>query len=78
MLVFGSGKFHDRRFSYFAALTILRHEAFESAAFDLGIMDQAAWNTLRGNIMGVTIETEKTTTHLGYHFDPIMIPVSRG
>lgn len=61
---------------FFSALTILRHEAFDSGAFDLGFMDQAAWNTLRGHVMGVSIELELANTHLGYHFDPILIPIS--
>jgi uncharacterized membrane protein len=39
-------------------------------------MDQAAWNTLRGHIMGVSIELWTASTHLGYHFDPILILVS--
>jgi uncharacterized membrane protein len=62
--------------AFFSAFTIARHEAFDSGAFDLGFMDQAAWNTIRGNIMGVTIEPWQALTHLGYHFDPILIPVS--
>lgn len=61
---------------FFSAFTIARHEAFESGAFDLGFMDQAAWNTLRGHIMGVSIELWTASTHLGYHFDPILILVS--
>ena len=62
--------------AFFSAFTIARHEAFDSGAFDLGFMDQAAWNTIRGDIMGVTIEPWQALTHLGYHFDPILIPIS--
>lgn len=62
--------------AFFSALTIARHAAFDSGAFDLGFMDQAAWNTIRGHIMGVSIEPWTATTHLGYHFDPILIPIS--
>ena len=61
---------------FLSAFTVARHEAFGSGAFDLGFMDQAAWNTLRGHIMGVSIELEIANTHLGYHFDPILILVS--
>ena len=30
---------------------LLRHEAFQSHAFDLAIFDQAVWSTLKGNLL---------------------------
>ena len=32
----------------FGSLSILKHERFETQAFDLGNMDQAVWNTAQG------------------------------
>lgn len=59
----------------FSYLTILKHEAFETTAFDLGNMDQAVWNSLRGRFLPFTNEGEEET-RLAYHVDPILILIS--
>ncbi|HUW96574.1 MAG TPA: hypothetical protein VMW58_12375, partial [Anaerolineae bacterium] len=50
----------------FSYLTVLKHEAFETTAFDLGNMDQAVWNSLRGRFLPFTNWGEEGT-RLAYH-----------
>jgi uncharacterized membrane protein len=59
----------------FCFLTVLKHEAFETTAFDLGNMDQAVWNSLRGRFLPFTNWGEEGT-RLAYHVDPILILIS--
>jgi uncharacterized membrane protein len=59
----------------FGYLTVLKHEAFETTAFDLGNMDQAVWNSLRGRFLPFTNWGEEGT-RLAYHVDPILILIS--
>lgn len=59
----------------FSSLTILKHEAFQTTAFDLGNMDQAVWNSLRGRFLPLTNWGE-AGTRLAYHVDPILILIS--
>jgi len=59
----------------FSTLTILKHEAFQTTAFDLGNMDQAVWNSLRGRFLPFTNWGEEGT-RLAYHVDPILILIS--
>jgi len=59
----------------FSALTILKHEAFQTNAFDLGNMDQAVWNSLHGRLLPFTNWGEEGT-RLAYHVDPILILIS--
>jgi uncharacterized membrane protein len=59
----------------FSFLTVLKHEAFETTAFDLGNMDQAVWNSLRGRFLPFTNWGEEGT-RLAYHVDPILILIS--
>ncbi len=59
----------------FSYLTVLKHEAFETTAFDLGNMDQAVWNSLRGRFLPFTNWGEEGT-RLAYHVDPILILIS--
>ncbi len=59
----------------FSYLTVLKHEAFETTAFDLGNMDQAVWNSLRGRLLPFTNWGEEGT-RLAYHVDPILILIS--
>jgi uncharacterized membrane protein len=42
----------------FGAVTIFKHQAFQTTAFDLGTMDQAIWNTSQGRILRVTIQPD--------------------
>jgi uncharacterized membrane protein len=37
-----------------AALSVLRHRAFETGRFDLGNMVQAVWSTAHGHVLQVT------------------------
>lgn len=43
--------------AYFSWFTILRHNAFLSDYYDLGIMDQTVYNTFRGRILELTDPT---------------------
>lgn len=59
----------------FSIVTVLKHEAFQTTAFDLGNMDQAVWNSLRGRFLPFTNWGEEGT-RLAYHVDPILILIS--
>ena len=59
----------------FSTLTILKHGAFQTTAFDLGNMDQAVWNSLHGRLLPFTNWGEEGT-RLAYHVDPILILIS--
>lgn len=59
----------------FSWLSILRHEAFQSHAFDLGNMDQAVWNTLHGRMLRFTdmaVGSHVLTDRLAIHVEPIL------
>src|SRR5579884_748763 len=63
----------------FSWLSVLRHLAFQSHAFDLGNMDQAVWNTLHGQVLRFTdmeVGDHVLTTRLAIHVEPILIPIS--
>jgi uncharacterized membrane protein len=53
------------------AVAVRRHHAFQTAAFDLGIFDQALWNTAHGRLLFSSIKWD--TTLLGDHFDPLQL-----
>ncbi|MGH2448546.1 MAG: DUF2079 domain-containing protein [Chloroflexota bacterium] len=56
-------------------MSLLRHAAFESHAFDLGNFDQAVWNTLHGQPFRFTdMATHQhiLTTRLAIHVEPII------
>src|SRR4030042_2476242 len=59
----------------FGYLTVWKHEACETTAFDLGNMDQAVWNSLRRRFLPFTNWGEEGT-RLAYHVDPILILIS--
>jgi uncharacterized membrane protein len=59
----------------FSALSVARHEAFETSAFDLSLYDQAVWNTLHGRPFRSTNE-EGLDILLADHFEPILLPLS--
>jgi uncharacterized membrane protein len=70
---------------YFITYMLAQHDAFLTNAEDLGIMDQAIWNTLHGNMLHMTIcniinDTNCVTpagyTRFAIHFEPILFPVS--
>jgi uncharacterized membrane protein len=63
----------------FAFLSLERHLAFQSHAFDLGNMDQAAWNTAHGNMLGFTdmdVHGRVLTSRLAIHVEPLLVPLS--
>jgi uncharacterized membrane protein len=57
----------------FAALSVLRHEAFETGRFDLGNMVQAVWSTAHGHLLQVTNLHGVQISRLAAHVDPILI-----
>lgn len=54
----------------FSTITILRHETLATGIYDLGIFDQALWNTINGRLLKGNVVTENI---LGIHFFPILI-----
>ena len=59
----------------FSVVTVSRHLALETHAYDLVNMDQAVWNTLQGNLLGVSLPPGGDT-RLVWHFEPIFLPIS--
>ena len=57
----------------FAALSMLRHQAFETGRFDLGNMVQAVWATAHGHPLAVTDLHGEQFSRLGAHVDPILV-----
>lgn len=60
---------------YFSYLTILRFDAFEARALDLGNFDQAIWNTAHGCWFHLTNQ-DGVVNRLSLHVEPILIPIS--
>jgi len=58
-------------FVVLSALSIARHLSLSSGSFDLGIFDQAIWNTLNGDILFCSIRNNMNL--LGDHFEPILL-----
>ncbi|NIN64222.1 MAG: DUF2079 domain-containing protein, partial [Anaerolineae bacterium] len=59
----------------FSALSVARHDAFETLAYDLGNYDQAVWNTIHGRLLRFT-NVKGLTIRLAQHVEPILLPVS--
>jgi len=57
----------------FAALSVLRHRAFETGRFDLGNMVQAVWSTAHGNLLQTTNLHGAQVSRLAAHVDPILV-----
>jgi uncharacterized membrane protein len=57
----------------FAALSVLRHMAFETGRFDLGNMVQAVWSTAHGRPLQVTNLQGEQISRLAAHVDPILV-----
>lgn len=57
----------------FAALSVLRHRAFDTGRFDLGNMVQAVWSTAHGHVLQVTNLHGAQVSRLGAHVDPILV-----
>ncbi len=56
----------------FGALSLLRHEAFHSKGYDLGIFSQVIWNTARGQLYQTTLYPNAYSNFLGVHFAPVL------
>ncbi len=56
----------------FAALSALRHRAFETGRFDLGNMVQAVWSTAHGHPLQMTNLQGEQVSRLGSHVDPLL------
>jgi uncharacterized membrane protein len=69
--------------AYYSTYLFSLHDAFQTNGEDLGIMDQALWNTLHGAVMHQTIcNIVSDTNCLGdvsrfaIHFEPLMLVIS--
>lgn len=58
-------------FIIFTALCIARHLSLSSGTWDLGLFDQAIWNTVQGDILFSSIKNNINL--LGDHFEPILL-----
>jgi len=56
----------------FAALSCLRHRAFNTGRFDLGNFVQAIWTTAHGDLLQQTNLHGEQISRLGVHFEPIL------
>ncbi len=56
----------------FAALSALRHRAFETGRFDLGNMVQAVWSSAHGHALQMTNLSDEQVSRLGSHVDPLL------
>ena len=54
----------------FTVLSIMRHLSFSTLSWDMGLFDQALWNTTRGDILFSSIRGNMSL--LGDHFEPIL------
>ncbi|MCL4830764.1 MAG: DUF2079 domain-containing protein [Caldilinea sp.] len=62
--------------AYFSYLTVLRLHAFESRALDMGNLNQTIWNTAHGDWFRITNQESDLTNRLGYHVEPILLPIA--
>ncbi len=53
---------------------LFRHFAFSSAGIDMGVTDQALWNTIKGRVLFSSIDGH--INHLGAHFDPVLFLIA--
>ena len=60
-------------FLLYSGLAVLRHRSYHSLGFDLGLFDQAFWNTTQGRPFESTMSQALPVPHslLGDHFSPI-------
>ena len=68
---------------FFTLYLFAQHDAYQTHAEDLGIMDQALWNTLHGALAASDdlqpdqrYELHRRRLAAGIHFEPIHVPVS--
>jgi len=62
-------------FIAYSALAVLRHESYHSFRFDLGLFDQAFWNTTQGRPFESTMSQALAVPHslLGDHLSPLLL-----
>jgi uncharacterized membrane protein len=63
----------------FAYLSVARHYAFHTAAYDLAMYDQAVWNTSQGRWFEINLLEDTMpglTNKLGDHVEPILLPLA--
>jgi len=60
---------------FFGTLTVQKHNAFRTTAYDLSNYDQAVWNIRHGRLFATT-HIEGLTNRLGVHVEPILLPIS--
>ena len=63
----------------FAYLSVARHYAFHTGAYDLAMYDQAVWNTSRGHWFEINLLEDTMpglTNKLGDHVEPILLPLA--
>ncbi|MDD5465379.1 MAG: DUF2079 domain-containing protein [Candidatus Omnitrophica bacterium] len=58
----------------FLYIGIMRHFAFSSAGIDMGVTDQAIWNTVKGRLFFSSIDGN--INHLGAHFEPVLFLIA--
>ena len=70
---------------FFIVFLVLKQNAYQTHAEDLGIMDQAIWNTIHGDVLHQTICNTigdvncvgpDGISRLALHFEPILFPIS--
>jgi len=61
--------------AWFSFLSFRRYEALDTGGYDLGNMDQAAWNTLNGCILCET-NVEGIDRRLAHHVEPIFLLIA--
>ncbi|MFO7634126.1 MAG: DUF2079 domain-containing protein [Caldilinea sp.] len=62
--------------AYFSYTTVLRYHAFEARALDMGNLNQTIWNTAHGDWFRITNQESELTNRLGYHVEPILLPIA--
>lgn len=60
----------------FSTLTILQNESFNTTDHDLGVMDQAAWNTLHGRFLMESSQEGRSLSRLRGHVEPVFLLIS--
>lgn len=63
----------------FSIFTILRHHAFKTRAWDLGIFTQSLWTTTNANLLfyhSCELFVNLSGSFFGVHFSPILFSIS--
>src|SRR5512139_3644834 len=63
----------------FSYLSVARHYAFQTAAYDLAMYDQAVWNTSQGRPFEINLLEDTMpglANKLGDHVEPILLPLA--